>query len=92
MIEFHFTNKAKKEFEKLDYGSRDRVIRKLTELKGHPNIQGILRSVYGIKNASYRMRIGSLQLLLLQRDSNKFIVNKIGHRQNFYNFNNNSFY
>ena len=84
MNEFHFTNKAKKEFEKLDYQSQSRVIRKLAELKNHPNIQSILKKVYGIKNASHRMRIGNLRLLLIQVSENVFVVNKIGHGQNFY--------
>ena len=83
MIEFQFTNKAKKEFDQLNYVAQNRVIKKLTALKNHSNIMSILKNIYGIKNVSHRMRIGNLRLLILH-DNNKFIINKIGYRQNFY--------
>jgi len=85
MIKFQFTIKAKKEFDNLDHKAQKRVIKKLKELKTHPNIKSILKPIVKIKYISHRMRIGNIRLLLMVQSENKFIIKKIGYRQNFYN-------
>lgn len=88
MIKFTFNKIAQKLFLKLSSLDQERVRNKLTQLKNHENIFTVLVKLKNFTNATHRIRIGNLRLVLLlkhQEDDNiEFTVIKIGHRREIY--------
>lgn len=83
MYKFIFTKNSKKEFEKINIQDRDRIVKKLTEMKKVDNIYDFLKSVYDLEPATHRLRIWNFRLLLLVKDKDILIL-KIWHRKEVY--------
>lgn len=83
-MRFAFTNKAKKQFKKLDKKTQERIKDKLTLLKQDKNLlDQNLKSVINLLPVTHRIRVGSYRLLLSE-DNNGFIVLKVAHRSQVY--------
>ncbi|MBT4123467.1 MAG: type II toxin-antitoxin system RelE/ParE family toxin [Candidatus Ruthia sp.] len=83
-MRFVFTNKAKKQFTKLDKQAQERIKDKLTLLKQDKNLlDQNLKSVINLLPVTHRIRVGSYRLLLSE-DNNGFIVLKVAHRSQVY--------
>ena len=83
-MRFVFTNKAKKQFTKLDKQAQERIKDKLTLLKQDKNLlDQNLKSVINLLPVTHRIRVGSYRLLLSE-DDNGFIVLKVAHRSQVY--------
>ena len=83
-MRFVFTNKAKKQFTKLDKQAQERIKDKLTLLKQDQNLlDQNLKSVINLLPVTHRIRVGSYRLLLSE-DDNGFIVLKVAHRSQVY--------
>ena len=83
-MRFVFTNKAKKQFTKLDKQAQERIKDKLTLLKQDKNLlDQNLKSVMNLLPVTHRIRVGSYRLLLSE-DNNGFIVLKVAHRSQVY--------
>ena len=83
-MRFAFTNKAKKQFTKLDKKTQERITDKLTLLKQDKNLlDQNLKSVINLLPITHRIRVGSYRLLLSE-DNNGFIVLKVAHRSQVY--------
>ncbi len=83
-MRFVFTNKAKKQFNKLDIDTQTRIRNKLILIKADNTLlKQNIKQVINIENITHRLRIGSYRLLL-NKDSFGYIVLKVSHRANAY--------
>lgn len=83
-MRFAFTNKAKKQFVKLDKQAQERIKDKLTLLKQDKNLlDQNLKSVINLLPVTHRIRVGAYRLLL-GADERGFIVLKVAHRSQVY--------
>lgn len=83
MYKFIFTKNSLKEFEKINTTDRERIIKKLTELKVVDNIYDFLKSLTNLEPATHRLRIWNYRLLISINEKDVFIL-KIGHRKEIY--------
>jgi mRNA-degrading endonuclease RelE of RelBE toxin-antitoxin system len=82
---FVFSNFAEKSFLKFELQIRNRIVKKLIELKFHNNLFNVLTSLKGFKSDLYRLRIGNyLSLKSKTKNQVVFIVLDIGHRKNIF--------
>lgn len=88
MVYFIFTKTSEKDFKKLPINIQKRIVAKLKEIKTHPDIFSILKTIFEFEPATHRIRIGNYRLILelkSQEKSNlKFRILKIGHRKEIY--------
>jgi len=83
-VRFVFTNKAKKQFGKIDAQTQQRIKDKLLLLKhDEALLKQNLKSVVNLLPVTHRIRVGSYRLLLSE-DDNDFIVLKVAHRSQVY--------
>ncbi len=83
MATFHFTNTAKKQLEKFDPQTQERILKKLSELKKHPSISTVLEPLQNLEPSTHRLRIGEYRLLVCMEES-LCVIQKIGHRRDIY--------
>lgn len=88
MVNFVFSNFAKKGFLALPSGVQSRLTEKLVVLKSHPDIFFVLRRLRNFAPATHRLRIGDyrliLQLMKQEGDELKFLVLDVGDRKDIY--------
>jgi len=88
MIIFTFTKFAEKQFTKQIPNIQERIIKKLQDLKTHPNIFSILKTVHDIEPATHRLRIGNYRILLkLEKSESEkvlLLILDIDHRNKIY--------
>ena len=83
-MHFVFTNKSKKQFNKLDKQIQVRIKDKVVLYKHDEHLlKKNLKSVVNLLPITHRLRIGSYRLLL-RDDKDGFIILKIGHRKQIY--------
>mgnify|MGYP003957501897 FL=1 len=83
-MHFVFTNKANKQYSKLDSQTQIRIKDKLLLLKQDGSLlKKNLKSVVNLLPATHRIRVGSYRLLLSE-DNNGFIILKVAHRSQVY--------
>ena len=83
-MKFIFTNYAKKQFLKLDIKIQTRIKNKLLLLKSDKDLlKNNIKNIVNMQPITHRVKIGSHRLLL-QKDSENYIVLKVGHRKNIY--------
>ncbi len=83
-MRFVFTNKANKQFNKLDTKTQTRIKEKLQLLKQDKELLSKnLKLVINLSPVTHRIRVGSYRLLLSE-DSDGFIVLKVAHRSQVY--------
>ncbi len=83
MYEINFTDKAKKQFLKLDRVAQERIGSVLERIKIRP--EDFVEKLIG--ESGYKLRIGDYRLIV-DIDQNKLIilVLKLGHRKNIYKY------
>jgi mRNA-degrading endonuclease RelE of RelBE toxin-antitoxin system len=85
---FVFTKFALKKFYNLNLQDRDRVARKLMDLKSHSDIFFVLKHLKGYGGNYFRLRVGDIRIILLLkiRTFSDFIfwVIDVGHRKEIY--------
>lgn len=88
MVIFVFSKFADKRLKKLGKSEEDRIISKLQELKQHPDVLSILKSLHNFEPATHRLRIGNyrfiLQLINGGINRTEFFVLDVGHRRDIY--------
>ena len=88
MVNFVFTEYARKQFYKLPKDIQERINSKLQIVKNHFDIFAILKTTQELPPATHRLRIGNYRLLLFLKsnyDKNViFLVLKIAHRRDVY--------
>ena len=82
MYEIIFTDKAKKQFLRLEKGTQERIGSVLERIKIRP--EHFVEKLVG--ETSFKLRVGDYRLIL-DIDNNKLIilVLMVGHRRNVYN-------
>lgn len=84
MNTFIFTNKWKKEFEKLDKINQIRIINKLKFLKKYDSGCLILKSLEWMDPATHRLRIWNLRVILQKVSNNEFHILNVWNRWDIY--------
>lgn len=84
MATFIFKKGAKKSFQKLDVNIQNTIIKKLKELKAHPNIFSVLKRMENVEPATHRLRIGNYRLVLEHKKDDIFSILDTGHRKDIY--------
>ena len=84
MYKFIFTKDWQKDLNKLSVNNKNRVIKKLQELKKSDNIFFYLKKLINFEPYTHRLRIWSIRVLLMQKDSNTFYVLNIWSRWDIY--------
>ncbi len=80
---FTFTNKAKKEFLKLESNVQRLIRIKLTTLKNQPDLVQKTKTVQDLLPATHRLRISNYRLLI-NFEKEKVIIYRVGHRREVY--------
>lgn len=88
MVKFVFSNNAEKIFNKIPSKVQERIVKKIKELKTHPDILSCLKRLNHFEPATHRLRIGNYRLILelkTQENENfKFLVLDFGDRKSIY--------
>jgi mRNA interferase RelE/StbE len=80
--EILFTQSAKKELEKLEKTSQERIMTALERIRVRP--ERFVRKLVG--DRGYRLRVGDYRVIIdICQDKLVILVIKIGHRKNVYN-------
>ena len=81
MFEIILSQKAVKDFKKLDTNAGLQIARKLKEYSANPFLYA--RKLSDSKIGTFRFRIGDYRAIV-DIEENKIIVLKVGHRKNIY--------
>ena len=88
MAVFVFSKFAYKRLKKLGKSEQERIIFKLQELRLHPDIISVLKSLHHFEPATHRLRVGDYRLILqLTKQTarvTEFFVLDVGHRRDIY--------
>ncbi len=67
---------------------RERISKKLRELKSHEDIFSLLKRLHHFEPATHRLRVGSYRLILelkkLEKENVTFLVLDVGDRKDVY--------
>lgn len=81
MYEIIFSDKAKKQFEKLDRPLQERIVKALERIRIRP--EAYVTKLVG--DAGYKLRVGDYRLILdIDKGILRILVIKVGHRRNIY--------
>ncbi|MBI2109773.1 type II toxin-antitoxin system RelE/ParE family toxin [Candidatus Woesearchaeota archaeon] len=81
MYEVEFSDKALRQFKKLEKNIQERVISTLERIKTRP--ESYITKQVG--DPSYKLRVGDYRVILdIDRVRLKLSINKVGHRRNIY--------
>lgn len=82
MYEIIFSDKAKKQLEKLEKFIRERIIKALERIRIRP--ESYITKLVG--DPGYKFRVGDYRLILdINKNILQIIIIKVGHRKNIYN-------
>ncbi len=82
MYEIIFSEKAKKQLEKLERKNQERIVSALERIKIRP--EAFITKLVG--DPAYKFRVGDYRVLLdLDKGKLLILVIKVGHRKNIYN-------
>lgn len=89
MNTFVFTKKGKELFDQLPVEVQERIKKKLSELKTHPDLFTLLKKLQGIEPRVHRLRIGSYRLIIdlfsKKEEELTFRILAVGNRKEIYN-------
>ncbi len=81
MYEIIFSDKAKRQFAKLDKSIQERIIKSLERIRIRP--EAYVTKLVG--DPGYKLRVGDYRVILdIDRNRLIIIVIKVGHRRNIY--------
>ena len=81
MYKIIFSDKAKREFNKLDKQIQNRILKVLERIKIRPEVHLIKL----INDPGYKLRVGDYRLIVdLDKNQLQISVIKVGHRKNIY--------
>ena len=81
MYEIIFSDKAKKQLEKLDRNTQERVVKALERIRIRP--ESYVTKLVG--DPGYKVRIGDYRVILdIDKGLLKILIIKVGHRRNIY--------
>lgn len=82
MYNILFSDKAKKQLEKLDRQIQERIIKSLERIRVRP--EAYITKLVG--SSAYKFRVGDYRVILdIYKDKLLILIIKIGHRRNIYN-------
>ncbi|MBI2549337.1 type II toxin-antitoxin system RelE/ParE family toxin [Candidatus Woesearchaeota archaeon] len=82
MYEIIFSDSAKKQLEKLDRLTQDRIIKALERIRIRP--EAYVTTLVG--DRGYKFRVGDYRLILdVDTGFLRILIIKVGHRKNIYN-------
>lgn len=86
MATFFLTRHAQQNLEKLQPSVRERIMKKLIQLRTHPDIFVVLKPLHDFAPATHRLRIGPYRLILelIKNAPPEFWVIDVGHRKDIY--------
>lgn len=81
MYEVIFSDKAKKQFEKIERPIQERIVKALERIRIRP--EAYITKLVG--DIGYKFRVGDYRLILdIDKGILRIIVIKVGHRKNIY--------
>jgi len=81
MYDIVYSKKAVKKLEKIDTETRERIIKKLDDIKHFPD--HYLKPISNIDG--YSLRVGDYSVLVqLDKENEEIFVSTLGHRRNIY--------
>lgn len=81
MYDIVYSEKAVEKLEKMESGIRERIVKKLDDIKEFP--EHYLKPLSNVDG--YSLRVGDHRvLILLKKEEKKIFVGTIGHRRNIY--------
>ena len=80
---FKFSNKAEKEFLKLNKTLQIKILEKLRHFEGLENIYGVAKKLTTFDEGEFRLRVGDYRLII-DISGNNVEVNKVEHRKDVY--------
>ncbi len=81
MYDIIYSEKAVEKLEKLESGIRERIVKKLDEIKEFP--EHYLKPLSNVDG--YSLRVGDYRVLIkLKKKEEKIFVGTLGHRRNIY--------
>ena len=81
MYEIIFSEKAKKQLEKLERNIQERILQSLERIKMRP--EAFVTKLVG--DPAYKFRVGDYRILLdIDKEKMHILVIKVGHRKNVY--------
>ena len=81
MYDVIFSDKAKKQFEKLDMPVQERIVKALERIRIRP--EAYVTKLIG--DPGYKFRVGNYRLIIdIDKGQLRILVLKVGHRRNIY--------
>ncbi len=81
MYDIIYSEKAVEKLEKMEYGVRERIVKKFDEIKQSP--EHYLKPLSNVDG--YSLRVGDYRVLLkLKKEEEEIFVGTLGHRRNIY--------
>ena len=81
MFEIIFSDKAKKQLEKIDKSNQERIIKSLERIRIRP--ESYVTKLVG--DPSYKFRVGDYRIILdIDQSKLLILIIKVGHRKNIY--------
>jgi len=81
MYEIIFSDKAKKQFKKLDITIQERIVKALERIKIRP--EAYITKLVG--DIGYKFRVGDYRIILdINKGLLQVLIIKVGHRKNIY--------